>query len=52
MDIKKEVVGQVYSYEFDWNMITQKAIDQSVEGKDYIILPLKIKLLEYNGYEI
>jgi hypothetical protein len=51
MEIKKEEVGQVYSG-FDWNMITQKAIDQSVEGKDYIILPLKIKLLEYGDYEI
>ena len=51
MDIKKELFGDRYS-EVDEELVTQKTISEMSEGKDYITFPLKIKLLEYGGYEI
>lgn len=44
MDIKK---GKNDNVE-----ITKEAMKQSKEGEDYIIFPIKIKLLDYDNYEI
>jgi hypothetical protein len=51
MNIKKELFGDRYA-DVDENLITQKTISEMKKGEDYITFPIKIKLLEYGGYEI
>ena len=51
MSIKKELFGDRYG-EVDEELVTQKTISEVTEGKDYITFPIKIKLLEYDNYEI
>jgi len=52
MEIKKELFGDCYSYDIEKDLVTKKTIEKMERGKDYVTFPLKIKLLEYGGYEI
>ena len=51
MDTKKELFGDRYR-DVDEDLITKQTVEKMERGKDYITFPLKIKLLEYDGYEI
>lgn len=51
MSIKKELFGDRFG-DVDGDLVTQRTISEMTKGKDYITFPLKIKLLEYDGYEI
>lgn len=51
---KKEKYGDVYSSKMISGKvsITEKTIKEMKEGVDYVLFPVKIKLLEYGDYEI
>ena len=51
MTIKNKLFGDRYG-DVDEDLITKQTIEKMERGKDYITFPLKIKLLEYDGYEI
>ena len=51
MGIKKELFGDRYG-DVDEDLITKQTVEKMERGKDYITFPLKIKLLEYDNYEI
>jgi hypothetical protein len=49
---KKELFGDRYSRDVNKDLITKQTVEKMERGKDYITFPLKIKLLEYDDYEI
>jgi hypothetical protein len=48
IEIKK---GKGKDY-YEYDQITKEAVDSCKEGEDYILFPIKIKLLDYGNYEI